>query len=104
MTDAEIRAEIKVSSAPWFLYIIEADDGSLYTGITTNVDRRFAEHQSSPKGARYFRGRKPVAVRYIEACANRAIASKREYQVKALSAAEKRQLIEQGDTELFLRT
>lgn len=101
MTDAEIKAAGTLLRNHWFLYIIEADDGSLYTGITTDVDRRFAEHQSSPRGARYFRGRRPVAVRYIEACADRAMASKREYQVKALSAPEKRQLIEQGDAENF---
>lgn len=77
---------------PWFLYIIEASDGSLYTGITTDVQRRFAEHNTS-RGARYFRGRKPVAVRHIEPCVDRSSASRREYEVKSLSTAKKRELI-----------
>jgi len=81
-----------VSNTPWFLYIIEADDHSLYTGITTDVARRFEEHRSSRRKARYFNGRTPIAVRYVEECADRASASKREYQVKALSAAKKRLL------------
>lgn len=80
------------SSTPWFLYIIEADDHSLYTGITTDVARRFEEHRSSRRKARYFNGRTPIAVRYVEECADRASASKREYQVKALPTAKKRAL------------
>lgn len=86
-------AEKSLSDAPWFLYIIEADDSSLYTGITTDVSRRFEEHRSSRRKARYFNGRKPIAVRYIEECADRSAASKREYEVKAMSAAEKRLLV-----------
>lgn len=81
----------------WFLYIIEANDQSLYTGITTNVNRRFSEHQKSRRGARYFNGRKPVAIRYVERCEGRSDASKREYQIKALSAQAKRKLIAEAD-------
>lgn len=84
----EIQAE-----TGWWLYIIEADDSSLYTGITTDVKRRFNEHQTGKRGARYFAGRTPVAVRYVEKCADRSSASKREYQIKRLSAKNKRQLI-----------
>ena len=87
--------EIKTNSKStvWWVYIIEADDGSMYTGITTDVTRRFREHAQSPKGARYFNGRKPKAVKYVERCADRSSASKREYQIKSLTAAKKRTLI-----------
>ena len=46
----------------WSLYIIEASDASLYTGITTDVERRFVEHLEGPRGARYFNGRDPLCV------------------------------------------
>lgn len=82
-----------MSDTPWYLYIIEADDGSLYTGITTDVRRRFDEHRISRRGARYFNGRKPLAVRYVEDFADRSSASRREYEIKSLSAQKKRQLI-----------
>ena len=73
----------------WFVYIIRADDDSLYTGITTNVDRRFNEHLEGPNGARYFNGRKPLEVVYIEGGHDRSSASSREYEIKQLSRAQK---------------
>ena len=83
---------VKVSS--WWVYIIEARNGHLYTGITTDVERRFKEHQSNKlKGARYFRGNPPVAVRYQEASENRSEASKREAAIKKLSRKQKLALI-----------
>jgi len=50
----------------WFVYIIEASDGSLYTGVTTDVTRRFMEHKRSNRGARFFRGREPLNVVHTE--------------------------------------
>lgn len=76
----------------WYVYIIEADDGSLYTGITTNVEKRFDAHKHK-KGAKYFYSRCPVRVCYVEACKDRSEASKREYAIKQLSRQEKLQLI-----------
>ncbi|WP_456375799.1 GIY-YIG nuclease family protein [Thiolapillus sp.] len=78
--------------ADWQLYIIRCSDDSLYTGITTDVQRRFAEHLAG-KGAKYFRGRKPLEIVYQESCADRAQASSREAAVKALSRGEKLDLI-----------
>ncbi len=78
--------------ADWQLYIIRCSDGSLYTGITTDVERRFAEHCSG-KGAKYFNGRHPVEVVYRESCADRAQASRREAAIKALSRRAKLALI-----------
>jgi putative endonuclease len=80
----------------WSLYIIEASDTSLYTGITTDVERRFAEHLQGPKGARFFNGRKPLKVVYREGGHDRASASRREAEIKKLSRSAKQQLISQA--------
>ena len=76
---------------PWFLYLIECDDGSVYTGITTDVDARFARHANGT-GARYTRSRKPRAVLAAFPLADRSIASRAEYWVKRLTPARKREL------------
>jgi len=77
----------------WSLYIIEANDTSLYTGITTDVERRFAEHLHGPRGARFFNGRSPLRILYREHGHSRASASRREWEIKQLSSAAKRRLI-----------
>jgi putative endonuclease len=76
----------------WFVYIIEASDGSLYTGITTDLDKRFAQHLSG-KGAKYFKGRAPVKMVYTEADHDRSSASIREAAIKKLTRHQKQQLI-----------
>ena len=76
----------------WKLYILRCGDGTLYTGITTDVARRFEEH-SSGKGAKYTRGRGPLELVYQEECGNTSAASRREWEIKALSREEKLQLI-----------
>ncbi|CAN7431365.1 GIY-YIG nuclease family protein [Caballeronia sp. LjRoot31] len=83
---------------PWFLYLIECADGSLYTGIATDVEARFAKHVSGD-GARYTRSRKPVAVRASFELSGRAEASRAEYWVKRLTAARKWALV-RGNLEL----
>lgn len=75
----------------WFVYIIRCSDNSLYTGITTDVKRRFDQHKNN-KGAKYFYAHTPVKVVYIETAMNRSIASKRESAIKKLSVDKKRQL------------
>ena len=77
----------------WQVYIILCTDDSLYTGITVDVDRRMAEHGGA-RGAKYFRGKRPLDVVYLEAGHSRSTASKREAAIKKLSRAEKLQLIE----------
>ena len=77
----------------WFVYMIEATDCSLYTGITTYVERRFSQHQSCLAGAKYFRGRNPESVVYIEGGHNRSTASVREAQIKKLSRERKLALV-----------
>ena len=77
----------------WYVYIIEASDGSLYTGITTDVERRFTEHFSTDKGARFFRGRKPIRVVYSENHPDRGSALRREAEIKKLKRVSKLKLI-----------
>ena len=72
----------------WILYILECGDGTLYTGITDNFERRFKAHQEG-KGAKYTRGRGPLTLRYREDCPDYSAALKREHQVKKLSRKEK---------------
>lgn len=75
----------------WYVYILECRDGSLYTGITVDVERRFAQHVAG-KGARYTRSRPPVRVVARFAYPDRSAASKAEYTVKQLTPAQKRAL------------
>jgi putative endonuclease len=84
---------MKASIATWSLYIIEASDASLYTGITTDVERRFDEHLNCQKGAKYFNGRSPVRIVYREEGHDRSSASRREAEIKKLSRSEKQRLI-----------
>jgi putative endonuclease len=82
-----------VASDPdWTLYILRCADGSLYTGITNDMQRRLEQHNLG-RGAKYTRGRGPVVLAYAERFADRSAASKREYAVKQMSLAQKRQLI-----------
>lgn len=77
----------------YYLYIIECSDASLYTGITTDLERRVAEHNSSKLGAKYTRARRPVELVYSKRFKNRANASRAEARIKSLSRKEKLALI-----------
>ena len=76
----------------WYLYILRCGDGTLYTGITTDVDTRLAQHRSG-KGAKYTRGRGPLELVYSEECGTHSEALKRELAVKAMKIEDKRKLI-----------
>ena len=76
----------------WYLYILRCGDGSLYTGITTDVEARLLQHRSG-KGAKYTRGRGPLEVVYTEECDDHSAALKREWAVKALPREEKERMI-----------
>ena len=75
----------------WYVYLIECLDGSVYTGIATDVDRRYAEHVAG-KGARYTRSRPPLRLLARFEHPDRAAASRAEYAIKQLSPARKRAL------------
>lgn len=74
---------------PWFVYLVECVDGSIYTGITTDVMRRYAAHCAG-KGARYTRARPPLRLLAASPWPDRAAALREEYRIKQLSPAEKR--------------
>ena len=78
----------------WYLYLIRCRDGALYTGISTDVDRRFAQHQGTGNaGSKYLKGRGPFNLVFQERMGSRSLALKVERRVKRLSKARKEQLI-----------
>lgn len=77
----------------YYLYILQCSDNSLYTGITTDLNRRLYEHNYSKKGAKYTSMRRPVELVYSEKHINRSEASSAEYRTKKLSKKQKLQLI-----------
>jgi len=83
---------VSATQRSWSLYIIEASDRTFYTGITTDVERRFGQHLDG-SGAKFFSGRQPVAVVYREDGHDRSSASRREAAIKKLTRREKAALI-----------
>lgn len=79
-------------SGPWVLYILSCGDGTLYTGITNDLDARLKKHEDG-SGAKYTKGRGPLHLVYTEQQDSRSTALKRELAVKALSRREKDSLI-----------
>ena len=77
---------------PWFVYILKCKDGSLYTGISDDWKRRLAAHRSG-KGAKYTKGRGPLTLHFLEECATKSEALRRELAIKALPVEKKRQMI-----------
>lgn len=78
----------------WNVYIVRCADGSLYTGIAKDVERRVSEHNGDDRlAARYTRARRPVILEYSEACEDRADAARRESEIKGYDRARKEQLI-----------
>jgi len=76
----------------WQVYMILCSDASLYTGITTDIDRRFSQHAAG-RGAKYFRGRSPQRVVFLEAGHSRSSATRRELALKKLTHTEKKALV-----------
>jgi len=78
----------------WFLYLVRTASGALYTGITTDVERRFAEHKAgAPKGARSLRGKGPLTLEFQAPAGGRSRASKLEWQVKRWPRVRKEALL-----------
>ena len=76
----------------WYLYILRCGDGTLYTGITTDVEKRLDAHRSG-KGAKYTRGRGPLELVYRESCGDHSNALKREVAVKKLTRDQKEAML-----------
>lgn len=81
-------------TANYSIYILRCSDGSLYTGIATDVDRRLEEHKAGKRGAKYLRGRWPATVVFRQAIGDRSCASRVERRVKKLPRSRKEQLID----------
>jgi len=77
----------------WFVYILRCQDGTFYTGITTDLVRRLAEHNGGTRGARYTKARRPVSLVYAESVPSRSEAARREYRIRRLGVEAKRELI-----------
>ncbi len=77
----------------WVVYIIEAESGNLYTGITKDLDKRFEEHRTGEKGASFFRLSPPKKILYTEFYENRSEATKREIEIKKMSRQQKLELL-----------
>lgn len=77
----------------WVVYILQCSDGTFYTGITTDIERRLLEHNSTNKAAKYTRSRRPLELVYQAACKTRSEAACTEYKTRKLSRAKKLELI-----------
>lgn len=86
----------KARTGRWFVYVLRCADGSLYTGITTDLERRCRQHNAGT-ASRYTRSRRPTTLVYQEAQASRSLASSREAAIKALTRQQKEALIGQGE-------
>lgn len=99
-TDPE---EPGASPGAWFLYLIRCRDGTLYTGIATDVERRLAEHRGPERrGARYLRGRGPLQLLFARPVGTRESALRLEYRIKRLTRAQKEELVRNPDRALRL--
>lgn len=83
----------------WQVYIILCSDATLYTGITKDIERRWQQH-ATQRGARYFRGRIPLELVYLESGHTRSTASKQEATIKKLTRAGKQRLIRSASNEI----
>lgn len=84
----------------WQLYILCCGDGTYYTGIARNAEKRLAQHRAG-KGAKYTRGRGPLEMIYLEHCPDHSTALRREWEIKQLSRPEKERLIAAPSNALY---
>ena len=82
-----------MAETEYSIYIVRCADDTYYTGIAADVERRIEEHESSPRGAKYLKGRGPLRLVYSEVAGDRSAASRLEYRVKQLQRSEKEALI-----------
>ena len=84
-------------TAKWHMYVVECADGTFYCGITTDVPRRLHEHNTTSRGAKYTRSRRPVSLVYEESHPNRSSASRAEIAFKNLTRIQKIDRVGRGD-------
>ena len=88
----QVYAKVVLKMKEWTVYILECKDGTLYTGITDNLERRLAMHRIG-KGAKYTKGRGPFVLRYTENCEDKSHALRKEIAIKRMPRQEKLRLI-----------
>ena len=94
MTKKKITEEIKINNNKYFVYILECNDGTLYTGWTTDIVKRVLAHNGSRTGAKYTRVRRPVKMVYSEEYIGQKEAMKREFEIKKFTRVQKIKLID----------
>jgi len=77
----------------WYVYMVRCNDGTLYTGITNDLENRIEAHNSGKDGARYTRSRRPVTLVYSQQAESKSAAARLEYQIKKLRRSKKNNLI-----------
>jgi putative endonuclease len=95
MEARESQISVQAVAATWSLYILSCCDGSFYTGVTTDIDRRFREHEGG-RASRFTRTRRPVVLVYQETCGSRSQALSRECAVKSMGRHGKEELVAGG--------
>jgi len=80
-------------SGNWYVYLVRCSDGTLYTGITKDLEKRIAAHTSGKDGAKYTRSRRPVKLVYSTRVESKSAAAKLEYQLKRLPISQKQRLV-----------
>lgn len=88
-------------STLWYVYMLRCNDGTLYTGITTDVKRRLVEHNEGKNGAKYTKARRPVEMVYKKRCKDRSSAASKEAALRKLDRAEKELLIDKSSISLY---
>ena len=91
------QSRISDDTPAWSLYLLRCRDGSLYTGIATDVERRLGEHESGKRGAKYLRGRGPLELELHEEIGERGDALRIEHRIKQLSRDAKEALVHTGE-------
>jgi putative endonuclease len=91
----ENQVPAPTAAATWSLYILRCSDESFYTGVTTDIDRRFREHEAG-RASRFTRTRRPVVLVYQEKCGTRSQALSRECAVKSMGRHKKKDLVAGG--------
>ena len=89
---------MEVGDRPWFLYVVHCSDGTLYTGVTTDVSRRVREHNTGSRGAKYTKTRRPVRLVYRIDFETRSAAQRAEYKFKKLTRKQKNEVINEHYT------
>jgi len=90
----------QISENQWYVYIVRDEAGRLYTGIAKDVERRFGEHKTGQKGARFFRFSSPQEIIHLEILPDRSSATRRECEIKKMKRSEKLVLIKKRDKPL----